>query len=129
MADFLTHVGADGNEHLKPSNPIRFVVRPHLVNWRGTLHAGIAPTICAEAMGVAAAETLAPGEILLTVDLHTTFVSGTKIGDEIVATGKVIKRGKDLALCTAEMIRVSDEKLIATARTTFAIRGPRPDKK
>lgn len=123
MADFLTHIGANGNEHLAFENPITFTLTEELTNRRGGMHAGVPPALLSEAMGAAAFATMRDDQIIFTVDLQTTFLAGAKLGEQLRAQGRVLKRGSHVIMCAGEIVRVEDEKVLVTGRATFTLKG------
>lgn len=80
----------------------------------GMIHGGLLLSIADAAMGNAV-RTL--GSRGVTVDMSTSFLSSAKIGQEIIAKGKVLKAGRNLFF--AEATVTSDEKLLVKCTGTF----------
>lgn len=113
MMGVETIESADGNA------TIAFTVGDMSVNARGAFHGGVAYTICDMACYSALLGLLAEGENAATHDIHVSMMRAAMRGDRIVTTGKVIKRGRNVAFMEAEM-RCGDE-LIARATVTKSI--------
>lgn len=88
-------------------------------NPMGTLHGGILCDLADGAMGMAIASTLEEGESFTTLELKTNFLRPVWTG-ELVARGKVLSKGKTVALLTCD---VADEKgrLVAHVTSTVMI--------
>ncbi|TXH83444.1 MAG: PaaI family thioesterase [Rhizobium sp.] len=98
---------------------IAFTVGEMSVNARGAFHGGVAYTICDMACYSALLGVLAEGENAATHDIHVSLLRAATRGDRIVTTGKVIKRGRNVAFMEAEMHCGDD--LIARATVTKSI--------
>jgi len=98
---------------------IAFTVGEMSVNARGAFHGGVAYTICDMACYSALLGVLNEGENAATHDIHVSLMRAATLGDRVVTTGKVIKRGRSVAFMEAEM-HCNDE-LIARATVTKSI--------
>lgn len=81
---------------------IRVPYRPELSQQNGFLHAGISTTIADSAGGYAAYSLFEPGEDVLTSEFKMNFLAPAA-GDHYVATGTVLKPGRRLTVCQAEV--------------------------
>ena len=98
---------------------------PVLTQQHGYAHAGVITSIADSACGYAAM-TLAPdGCEVLSVEFKISLLAPAQ-GLRFLADGSVLRAGKRLSFCTAEVhaIRGSEEELIATMLATIATRRP-----
>ena len=93
-------------------------------NPMGTLHGGILCDISDAAMGMAFANTLAPGESFTTIELKINFFRPVW-ETRLQAEGKVVRRGSTIGYVECE---ITDEggRLVAKASSTcMALKGER----
>jgi uncharacterized protein (TIGR00369 family) len=91
----------------------------------GFVHGGVIATIADVAAGFAGFTLVAPEEHTVTAELKISYFSpGT--GTLLRAVGKVVKPGRNIHFCEADVwsIRGDEEKLIARATTTMAVITP-----
>ncbi|SAI01978.1 Uncharacterized protein%2C possibly involved in aromatic compounds catabolism [Bordetella ansorpii] len=81
---------------------IRLAHRADLSQQNGFLHAGISTTIADSAGGYAAFSLFEPGEDVLTSEFKMNFLAPAS-GEYYVATGTVLKPGRRLTVCQAEV--------------------------
>ena len=77
----------------------------------GRAHGGVAMTILDEVMGRAASHTL--GMLCFTVTMSTNFCAAAKLGDFVLASASVLRRGKNIVFVESQLH--ANETLIATA--------------
>jgi uncharacterized protein (TIGR00369 family) len=94
--------------------------REDLTQQHGYLHAGIVTTIVDSACGFAAFSLMPPDSEVLTVEYKVNLVAPAK-GERFIATGRVIKPGRTLTVCSGEVIAIEGEekRLIAMMQTTM----------
>jgi uncharacterized protein (TIGR00369 family) len=85
-------------------------------NPMGFVQGGVICVLADGAMGFAFATTLADGESFTTVEMKTNFLRPFAAG-RLVATGRVVNRGRTLGLTEAH-VRDADDRLIAHATST-----------
>jgi uncharacterized protein (TIGR00369 family) len=92
----------------------------------GFFHAGVITTLADNAAGYAAHTLMAPGANVLSVEFKMNFLAPGD-GQKLVARGQVIKAGRTLTICRAEVFnRKQDrEQLCATALLTMMALTPR----
>ena len=100
------------------------VTEDHL-NGGGILHGGAIAMMCDSAMGHAVGSLIYPAQSASTATLNITFLNRAELGDDLVTTAKVRKRGKRIVVVEASVIRTSDETPIADAVATFGTRERR----
>lgn len=86
----------------------------------GYLHAGIITTAMDSACGYAALSLMAPDAAVLAIEFKVNFVAPA-VGDEFVITGRVLKSGRTISVCTGEAHALNDgtQKLIAKIQATM----------
>ncbi|MGZ8625566.1 MAG: PaaI family thioesterase [Actinomycetota bacterium] len=102
-------------------------VGPDHVNLMGVLHGGVISSLADAATGIAMLSALDDGWGHLTTSIQVTFLAAGRLGDRVVATGRVVKRGRRFGYAEAD-VRRSDGTLLARATATFQIQPERePD--
>ncbi len=92
---------------------------------KGLLHGGVTATV-ADIVAGFAAYTLVPEDYhVVTAELKVSYLN-PGLGDQLHAIGTVLKQGKKMNFCEAEVYTVTGEKrtLIAKATTTMAVISP-----
>jgi uncharacterized protein (TIGR00369 family) len=95
----------------------------HLSQQHGYLHAGVTTSIADSASGYAAL-TLGPsGSEVLSVEFKISLLAPAR-GQRFSARAKVIRSGRRLSFCTAEVVAIegSDEQVIAIMLSTMRVR-------
>ncbi|MDQ6883711.1 MAG: alpha/beta fold hydrolase [Candidatus Dormibacteraeota bacterium] len=96
-------------------------------NPNGVVHGGAIASLADSAMGFAVYSTLAAGESFTTAEIHMNFLKAASVESGILqSTGRVIQRGRQIAVATAEVFD-SRGQLIATASSTNLVWAPRPE--
>ena len=91
------------------------IQQPH-----GNVHGIIASAVADSAAGYAAQSLLAEGYDVVTVEYKINFLA-PGVGEYIVAVGEVVRAGKTLSVCTADIFGVinDERKLFARSTTTM----------
>jgi uncharacterized protein (TIGR00369 family) len=99
---------------------IELPFREDLTQQHGYLHAGIVTIIVDSACGFAAYSLMPENSGVLTVEYKVNFVSPAR-GEKFIATGRVIKPGRTLTVCTGEVVALigEDRRTIAIMQTTM----------
>ncbi len=94
--------------------------REDLTQQHGFVHAGVITAIVDSACGYAALSLMPPDSGVLTVEYKANFLSPAK-GSTFIATGRVLKPGRTLTVCSGDVVAVDDgkEKLVATMLATM----------
>jgi uncharacterized protein (TIGR00369 family) len=87
----------------------------HLTQQHGFLHAGVVAAVADSACGYAALSLMPPGVDVLSVEFKVNLMKPAA-GELFRAVGKVIRAGRTLSVCAAEVEARSGEK-----QTTIAI--------
>jgi uncharacterized protein (TIGR00369 family) len=94
---------------------IELAVREELSQQHGFLHAGALATVADSACGYAALSLMPPGAAVLSIEFKINMLAPAK-GDRVVAHGRVLRAGKTITVCRADVVAYSadDERLVAT---------------
>lgn len=103
----------------------RLTVTEDHLNGGGILHGGAIAMMCDSAMGHAVGSLIRPAGAS-TATLNITFLNRAELGDELVATARVRKRGKRIVVVEASIVRPADGVDIADAVATFGTRDRKP---
>jgi uncharacterized protein (TIGR00369 family) len=96
---------------------------PALTQQNGFLHAGVIATIADTACGYAALTLVPTGSDVLSVEFKINLISPARAAT-FVARGRVLRSGRTLSACIADVYGVSDrdELLVATMLSTIITR-------
>jgi len=102
-------------------------VRPDMLNGAGWLQGGLYTALCDEAMALALFTSLREGECIATISESTSYLQGVR-GGNILAIGKVIKKGRQVAFTEGFIRKETDvSAILSQTRASFMIIG-RPDR-
>ena len=96
--------------------------RDDLAQQSGALHAGTVATIADTACGLAALSLMPAGSGVVSVEFKLNLLAPA-IGAHFVAKGRVVRAGKTLSVCSADVI-ADGERVVATMLGTMMRRGP-----
>jgi uncharacterized protein (TIGR00369 family) len=118
----MTTIGAT-LERVEPGRvDIRMPFRDDLTQQHGFLHAGAIATIADSACGYAALSLMPSQADVLSIEFKVNMLSPAT-GDAIVARGEVIRAGRSIMVCRADVysITASQEKLVAAMQGTMMV--------
>jgi len=107
---------------------IECAFRDDLTQHHGLFHAGVLTTLADNACGFAAMSLLPPGGEVLSVEFKTSFLRPAT-GVAVVARGEVVKPGRTLTFCRAEIFArdaAGREVLAAMMVATMMNAAPEP---
>jgi uncharacterized protein (TIGR00369 family) len=105
---FMATLGAR-LEHVKPGDvAIAIPFRDDLVQQHGFLHAGVVTSVVDSACGYAALTLMRPGVAVLSVEFKVNLLAPAA-GAHFRATGRVLRPGRTLTVCTGEIVAVDGE--------------------
>jgi uncharacterized protein (TIGR00369 family) len=92
---------------------------------KGLVHGGVTATLADIVAGFAAVSLVEPDHLVVTAEIKVSYLN-PGMGNKLHAIGYVLKPGKKLMFCEAEIWSVDDNNriLIAKATTTMAIIAP-----
>lgn len=105
---------------------IECAFRDDLTQHHGLFHAGVLTTLADNACGFAAMSLLPPGGEVLSVEFKTSFLRPAA-GVAVVARGEVVKPGRTLTFCRADVLArdaTGRERLVATMMATMMAAAP-----
>lgn len=99
---------------------IRIPIRPDFLQQMGNVHGGIIGALADSAAGYAALSLLDAGLEVVTVEYKINFLAPA-FGEEIVGRGHVVRAGRTLQVCVADIHAVKDgaERHVAHMTTTM----------
>ena len=112
---FMGTIGARLS-HVAPGEvDIELPITEALTQQHGFLHAGALATAADSACGYAALSLMPPGAAVLSVEFKINMLAPAA-GDSVVARGRVLRAGKTITVCRADVFARSDggEKLVAS---------------
>lgn len=115
----MGHLGAQ-LAHVAPGVvEIRVPFRDQLTQQHGYFHAGVTGTIADTACGYAAYTLMPADATVLTVEYKLNLLAPAD-GEELIARAKVVKAGRTLTICSADVFvrRNGDEKQCALMLAT-----------
>ena len=99
---------------------VRMVPTEDMANMSGFVHGGMISTLADSAMG-RAIRSATPGVArAMSFDLKLSFINAAKIGEKLLATGRVIHAGRRTMVAECQVLG-REGRLIATASATFAV--------
>jgi len=124
----MTTIGAELKKVAPGAIDIELPYRRDLTQQHGFLHAGVITIIADSACGYAALSLMPAKASVLTVEYKVNLLAPAA-GERMIARGRVMKPGKTLTVCTADVVAVADgrEKTIATMTGTLMAIYDRPD--
>lgn len=109
----------------------RLVLSQDHMNSGGSLHGAVSATIHDWAGGMAIATWDLRTGTGVSVDIHITYLSGTKVGDQIEIEGIAERVGGNLAFTKINIFKVQDGKrgsVVASGTHTKFVKGSEPKK-
>ncbi len=116
----MAHLGARITELRKGYVEIRASYRPELTQQHNYFHAGVSGAIADSACGYAAYSLMPVDSSVLTVEYKINLLAPAA-GEELIARARVIRSGKTLKVCSAEVYaqRNGEETHCATMLATI----------
>ncbi len=118
---FFRLMGINVGEIGKGKAALTMQVRPDMQNGEGWMQGGIFTALADEAMVLALYSLMPPEEGLATISESTTFLKGARDG-VLVATGRVVRKGRRVAFAESEVRMGSVQgEIVARCTAAFAI--------
>ena len=94
--------------------------RADLTQQHGSLHAGVIAAVADSACGYAAFTLMPRDHAVLSVEFKTNLLAPAR-GERFRATARVVRSGRTLTVCTAEVVAVAEgqETLVAVMQATM----------
>ena len=124
---FMTTMGATLDRVAPGEVDIRLPVHPGLTQQHGFVHAGAVAAIADSACGYAAFSLMPADAGVLAVEFKINLMSPAG-GDYLVARGRVIRAGRTLNVCQADVVSVTrdEERTVAMLTATVMTVTGRP---
>jgi uncharacterized protein (TIGR00369 family) len=118
----MTTIGAELTEVQPGRVTLRLPFRDDLTQQHGFLHAGAIATLADSACGYAALSMMPEGAGVLSIEFKVNMLSPAT-GDAVVARGEVIRAGKTVMVCRADVFSLAEgkEKLVAAMQATMMV--------
>lgn len=117
---FMTHLGAELT-HLAPGAvDIELSYRPELTQQHGFFHAGGTSSIADSAAGYSALSLYPAGTGVLTTEFKINLLNPAR-QERLVARGRVLKPGRTLTICRADVYGLSDTEQVHVATGLFSM--------
>jgi acyl-CoA thioesterase len=101
---------------------ISMKIRPDMMNGEDWLQGGLFTALADEAMVLAIYSLLAANEQIATISETTTFISGAREGENLVASGRVIKKGKRVVFAEGDVRSIEEGKgILSRSSAAFAV--------
>jgi uncharacterized protein (TIGR00369 family) len=125
----MKHLGARLAELAPGHVTIQVPFRPELTQQHGYFHAGVSGTIADSACGYAAYTLMPADSSVLTVEYKMNLLAPAD-GEELIARAKVLRSGKTLKICAADVyVRKNASELhCATMLATIMCLPGKPDR-
>jgi uncharacterized protein (TIGR00369 family) len=100
--------------------------REELTQQHGFLHAGVVAAVADSACGYAALSLMPAGAAVLSVEFKINLMAPAA-GERFVAVGQVVRAGRTLTVCSAEVTSSPGGKVVALMQATIMTLLDRPD--
>lgn len=118
---FLTHIGGERRSADASGCVVVCHAGAQAGNRGGKIHGGLLASLLDSAMGGAVIATLEPGQVTATASMNVSFIRPGELDTELIATGRVVRRGNNIAFAEGAVRIAGSHDSIATATGTFAI--------
>ncbi len=104
---------------------VQLLVRPEMANPTGLLHGGMMCAMLDDVIGMTSA-TLGNKGFLLSIDMNVNYLGKVKVGDAVIARGKIAREGRTIVNAVAEL-KDKDGNLVASSSSNLLLTGHEPD--
>jgi uncharacterized protein (TIGR00369 family) len=124
---FMSTIGASLATVAPGEVVLELPFRDDLTQQHGTLHAGVLTAVADSACGYAAFTLMPPDHAVLSVEFKTNLLAPAR-GERFRAVARVVRAGRTLTVCTAEVRAVSagEETLVAVMQATMIALPDKP---
>src|SRR5881227_1493330 len=118
----MTTIGARFDKVAPGAVDLRLPFRADLTQQHGFLHARTIAAVADSACGYAALSLMPANAGVLSIEFKVNMLAPAK-GDAIVARGLVIRAGRTIMVCRADVVSITgrDEKLVAAMQGTMMV--------
>ena len=119
--EFMATLGAELVSVAPGEVTIALPCRPALAQQQGSMHAGAVTAIVDSACGYAALSLMPPGADVVSVEFKVNLLAPAR-GDRLVATGRVMRAGRTLTVCTGD-VRAGESVVAIMQATMMRVEG------
>lgn len=120
---FFTHIGLLVEEVRADYCRMRLPFRPEMEQAAGVVHGGAIASMLDSVVVPAVGSAYEREARYSTVDMHVQYMSAL-IGEDAIGEGWVVKRGRSVVFCEAEMFGATSGKMIARSILTYNVSFP-----
>jgi uncharacterized protein (TIGR00369 family) len=119
---FMATLGARLARIAPDAVEIELPVRSAVAQQHGFVHAGAMAAIADSACGYAALTGMPPGAAVLSIEFKINMLAPAA-GERVIARGRVVRRGRTIIVCEADVFAISAEaeKLVAVMTATMMV--------
>jgi acyl-CoA thioesterase len=117
---FFTLMGVELAEMNSGSATLHMAIRPEMMNGEGWLQGGLFTALADEAMVLALYPLLDHDERVATISETTNFLAGANKG-VLVASGRIIKRGRRVIFAEADIRLAGSDRILARCTSAYAV--------
>jgi len=125
LQGFMRLIGATFRVIAPGRTELRIPFRPELAQQHGYFHGAMSGAAADTVCGYAALSVLPPGSSVLAVEYSIQFLEPA-LGDDLIARGEVLRAGKRLVFCRADVLVVRDGQEHLSAVVLETVSGRRP---
>jgi uncharacterized protein (TIGR00369 family) len=112
-------IGLHEKELKNGTSIIELPIKREITQRRGTVHGGVLASMVDAAVGASIRSLLSNDETAATVEMKINYIRPA-IGEKLIGKGKVINKGKTLAVGEAQILN-DDGKVVASGTATYMI--------
>jgi uncharacterized protein (TIGR00369 family) len=119
---FMATLGARLSAIAPDAVEITLPVSDAVAQQHGFVHAGALAAIADSACGFAALTRMPAGAAVLSIEFKINMLAPAA-GERVVARGRIVRRGRTIIVCAADVfaVRGTDEKLVAAMTATMMV--------
>jgi len=119
---FMATLGAQLTRIERDAVDIQLPVSPAVSQQHGFVHAGAMAAVADSACGYAALTGMPAGAAVLSIEFKINMLAPAA-GEYVVARGRVVRRGRTIIVCGADVLAVTGgaEKLVAVMTATMMV--------
>jgi len=122
ISPFLGYMNVHKIELGSGRSRVHLKIRPEHTNRSRTVHGGVIATLLDVAFGSAATSVVDTSEMPITVSLNVDYIQSAKVGESLVAEGKVVKKRSRLVFVEA-IVSTDKGEVVARGSAVMAVRS------
>jgi len=121
ISPFLGYLNVHKIELGSGRSRVHLKIRPEHTNRGRTVHGGVIATLLDVAFGTAATSVVDTSEMPITVSLNVDYIQSAAAGENLVAEGKVVKKGSRIVFVEA-IVNTEKGEVVARGSAVMAVR-------